>query len=142
MVLHSGFTQSNSAQITPFKPPVVNTSLGKNGNNSLVTPDEGKRIISLPISVTGADNTSYSIESYQFLFKKKSIIEDEKTGKKATAFTTVADLFKGTPLPSLWQKNITNVPLQKDEEFYFFDIVVKDDKGRKFFAPDLRIKIQ
>ena len=135
----AGFAQEKQAQ--PFKPPVVRTSLGKSGSISATTPDQAKALISLPLIVTDNSNTSYAIESYQFLYKKKSVIEDQKTGRKATTFSQVADLFKTTPLPQSWVNNISG-NLQKDEELSFFDIVVKDEKGRKFFAPDLRIKIQ
>lgn len=129
-------------KVAPFKPPVVKSTLGKNGNNALITADEAKRIIGMPLLIADNSNTVYTIDSYQFLYKRKNVIEDEKTGKKATAFTTVSDLFKATPLPPVWVNNISGGHLQKDEELYFFDIVVKDAQGRKFFAPDLRLKIQ
>jgi hypothetical protein len=32
--------------------------------------------------------------------------------------------------------------LQKDEQLYFFDIVVKDKEGRDFFAPEIKITIK
>jgi hypothetical protein len=50
-------------------------------------------------------------------------------------------MFKTTPLPKVWVDNLKN-GFQKDEELYFFDIIVKDNKDRKFFAPDLKITIQ
>jgi hypothetical protein len=127
-------------QMQPTKPPVVKTSLGKVAVTS-ATPDIARSILAMPLTVVDNNNVSYPVESYQFLYKKKSIVEDEKTGRKAITFTQVADLFKVVPLPQLWVNNVGG-GLQRDEELYFFDIVVKDDKGRKFFAPDLRIKIQ
>ena len=74
------------------------------------------------------------------MYKKKSVIENEQTGKKEIAFTTVSDLFKTTPLPEVWKANIAG-RLQKGEELYYFDIIVQDKLNRKFFAPELKIKI-
>ena len=81
------------------------------------------------------------IDSYHFLYKRKGVIQDEETGKKSITFTTVSDIFKTTPLPKIWIDNLKD-GFQKDEEIYFFDIIVKDKKNRKFFAPDLKINIQ
>jgi hypothetical protein len=56
-------------------------------------------------------------------------------------FTIVADRFFATPLPKVWIEN-TKDQFKKDEQLYFFDIVVKDKEGRKFFAPELKITIK
>ncbi|HET7117622.1 MAG TPA: hypothetical protein VFI29_14100, partial [Hanamia sp.] len=63
------------------------------------------------------------------------------TGKRETTFTLAADRFYSTPLPKVWIDNIQG-RLQPDEQLYFFDIVVKDKKGRRFFAPELKITIK
>ena len=42
---------------------------------------------------------------------------------------------------AFWQKNIIE-GLHKGEEIYFFDIIAIDKQGRRFFAPELKIKIQ
>jgi hypothetical protein len=75
------------------------------------------------------------------MYKKKSVIENEETNKKEIAFTTVGDLFKTTPLPKIWKDNISG-GIQKDEELFFFDIVVNDKLGRKFFAPNVKIIVK
>jgi hypothetical protein len=128
-------------RIAKFKPPVVKSFLGINTNGAAVTEDEANQLITLPLKITDAQNNIYSIDSYHFLYKRKGVIEDEESGRKQVAFTTVADVFKITPLPKIWIDNIQN-GFQKGEEIYFFDIVVKDKTGRKFFAPDLKITIQ
>ncbi len=86
-------------------------------------------------------NNSYPIDSYHFLYKRKGVIEDEETGRKQVAFTTISELFEKSPLPKIWIDNIQN-GFQTGEELYFFDIVVKDKAGRRFFAPDLKITVQ
>ncbi len=128
-------------KVAKFKPPVVKSYLGINTNGASVTVDEANQLITLPLKITDAQNNVYPIDSYQFLYKRKGVVEDEESGRKQVAFTTVADVFKTTPLPKIWIDNIQN-SFQKGEEIYFFDLVVKDKEGRRFFAPDLKIAIQ
>ena len=124
-----------------FKPPVVTTFLGVNQNGAQVTVDEGVQLVGLPLKITDAKNNQYSVASYQFLYRQKSYIMDDETGKKEQVFTISADRFKTTPLPKVWVDNLKQ-RLQKGEELYFFDIVVKDKEGRNFFAPELKITIK
>lgn len=133
--------KASITKITKFKPPVVKTYLGVNTNDAKVTADEANQLITLPLKIADPQNNNYSIDSYHFLYKRKGAIEDEQTGRKQITFTTVSGLFETTPLPKIWIDNLQN-GFQKDEEIYFFDIVVKDKAGRKFFAPDLKITIQ
>ncbi len=130
--------------VTPvikFKPPVVKTFLGRNEKTATVTVDEANQLINLPLKITDDKNTVYTISSYQFMYKKKSVIENEETNKKEIVFTTVANLFKTTPLPKVWKENISG-GIQKGEELYFFDVIVNDKQGRKFFAPDVKVTVQ
>lgn len=124
-----------------FKPPVTKTYLGVNQNGAQVTVEEGLQLIGLPLKIEDAKHNSYTIDSYQFLYKQKSFILNDETGKKEAVFTIAADRFSKTPLPKVWVDNIKR-RLQKDEQLYFFDIVVKDKEGRSFFAPELKITIQ
>ncbi len=124
-----------------FKPPVVKTYLGVNQNGAQVTVDEGVQLVGLPLKIVDAKNNEYTIDSYQFLYRQKSFIRDDETGKTEEVFTISADRFTNTPLPKVWVDNIRR-RLQKDEQLYFFDIVVKDNEGRRFFAPELKITIK
>ncbi len=124
-----------------FKPPVVKTFLGRNEKEATVTVEEANQLVNLPLKITDDKNNVYTISSYQFMYKKKSVIEDEETGKKNIAFSNTASLFKSTPLPKVWQDNISG-GLQKDEELYFFDVVVNDKLNRKFFAPNIKIIVK
>ena len=127
--------------VAKFKPPVVQTFLGINTNGAAVTKEEADQLVALPLKITDAKKNTYKIDSYQFLYKRKSVVQDEETGKKQSTFTVVSDRFKATPLPKVWVDNIKG-RFQKDEELYFFDIVVKDNTGRIFSAPELKITIQ
>ncbi len=128
-------------KVQKFKPPVVKTFLGINQNGAQVTSDEANQLVSLPLKIADANNNQYPVESYQFLYRQKSFIKDDETGKIKTVFTIVSDRFKSTPLPKNWTNNIKG-RLQKEEQLYFFDIVVKDKEGRNFFAPEIKITIK
>jgi hypothetical protein len=128
-------------KVQKFKPPVVKTYLGINQNGAQVTVDEGNQLVGLPLKVVDAKNNVYPITSYRFLYRQKTIILNNETGKKEVSFTILADRFENTPLPNVWINNIKG-RLQKDEQLYFFEIVVKDKEGREFFAPELKITIK
>ncbi len=133
--------QGTITKVAKFKPPVVKTFLGRNSQTAIVLVVEATQLINLPLKVIDDNKNTYTVTSYQFIYKKKSVIENEQTGRKEIAFTTVSDLFKTNPLPEIWRTNIGG-SLQKDEELYYFDIIVKDKLNRKFFAPELKIKIK
>ncbi len=128
-------------KVAKFKPPVVKTFLGRNSQTADVTVEEANQLINLPLKITDDKDNVYKVNSYQFMYKKKSVIKNEETGKRETVFTTVADLFKTTPLPQIWRSNIGG-SIQKDEELSFFDVIVKDKLNRIFFAPDLKILVK
>ena len=119
----------------------LKTLLGKNENGATVTVDEALQLINFPLRVLDINNERCTILSYNFMYKRKAFVENETTGKKEVTFSSVGEIFKETPLPKLWRDNMTE-SLKKDEEFYFFDIIIKDNLGRKMFAPELKIKVQ
>lgn len=123
-----------------FRPPVVKTFLGVNQNGAQVTADEGRQLIGLPLKIEDGNKNTYDIDSYQFLYKQKSYILNDETGKREVTYTLAANRFDSTPLPKVWIDNIKG-RLQPGEQLYFFDIVVKDKKGRRFFAPELKITV-
>ena len=135
------------AQKKPVKPVAqskvikLKTFLGKNENGAIVHLDEGLQLINFPLRVVDANNERVTVLSYNFMYKRKAMVENEETGKKEIKFTTVGDIFKTTPLPQIWRDNLTE-SLKKDEDLFFFDIIIKDKLGRRMFAPELKIKIQ
>lgn len=130
------------APTAKFKPPVVKTVLGNNisGISPVVTVEEGKEIIASPLRIVDEKNNNYTISSYQFSFKRVGVSEDS-TGKIIPQTDMVADRFTATPLPEIWRNTIKET-LEKGEELYFFDIIVMDKEGRRFFAPELKILVQ
>lgn len=128
-------------KVPKFKPPVVTSFLGVNKNGATVTVDEAAQLITLPLKIKDEKGNEYAIDSYQFLYRKKGGIQDEQTGKVTVTFTVASARFTTTPLPKIWIDNLKD-GFQKEEQLYFFDIVVKDKEGRGFFAPELKIMIQ
>lgn len=133
--------QSNPPATANYKRPVVKSWLGKANGNISLTSQEAVQLVALPLKVIDDKNNDYAISSYQFAYKRLGVTEDEQTGAKAPARTVTADRFTTTPLPAVWQTNISE-SLKKGEELYFFDIIVLDKQGRRFFAPELKISIQ
>jgi len=123
-----------------FKPPKLTTTLGIRSDSAVVTKSEAVQLVTLPLKITDDKKNVYTISSYQVMYKRKAVTEDEETGKVTPVFSNVSDLFKETPLPPLW-KNILKEQLKQGEELFFFDIIVKDTQGRIMYAPTLKIKI-
>ena len=124
-----------------YIPPKTKVYLGTHADSAKLTEEEAKQLIRLPIRIMDDKNTVYTLSSYQFIYKRRIITEDEETGKTSASTSMVADVFKTTPLPDIWITTITD-ELQPGEELLFFDVVAKDAKGRLFFAPTLKIGIK
>ena len=127
--------------VQKFTPPKITSALGIRSDTASVYREEAIQLITLPIKVTDAKKNVYSISSYQFMYKRSGVTEDEESGKVSPVMSMVSDLFRETPLPALWVKIISE-QIKPGEELYFFDIVAKDAQGRLMFAPELKIKIK
>jgi hypothetical protein len=134
-----------NAAVKGFKPPKLTCSLGNYKDSATITVAEGQQLITTPLKITDAKNGKYIISSYQFLYRKTGVTEEENedgpTGKTKPSTTISADLFKTTPLPQLWITNI-NDQLKTGDELFFFDVIVKDEQGRLMFAPTLKLKVR
>ena len=128
--------------VAKWKPPVVKTYLAKfTGINATCSVEEGKQIITLPLRIVDAKNNTYAISSYQLAYKRQGVKENEETGEVTPATDLVAQLFTETPITGIWKTSILE-QWKKGEELYFFDVIVSDGKGHRFFAPDLKLSIQ
>ena len=127
--------------IQKFTPPKITSALGIRSDTASVYREEAIQLVTLPLKVTDAKKNVYTISSYQFMYKRRGVTEDEQTGKVSPIMSSASDLFRQTPLPPLWVKIITE-QIRTGEELYFFDIVAKDAQGRLMFAPELKIKIK
>jgi len=130
------------APVQKFKPPKLKTSLGSRSDSSAVVPvDEALQLIMLPLTVVDDKKNKYNISSYQCMYKRRAVTENEETGKVSPVTSIVAEVFKTTPLPEIWKKTITE-QLRSGEEIFFFDIVAKDAQGHLMFAPNIKLVIQ
>lgn len=127
--------------IEKFKPPKLTCTLGTHADSAIVLRDEAVQLIGLPLKITDDKKNVYSVSSYQLMYKRRAVTEDEETGKVTPVMSNVSNLFRETPITPLWTK-ILYEQLRAGEELYFFDIVAKDANGRLMFAPELRIKIK
>lgn len=128
--------------IEKYKPPVVQSYLGNiTGKAATAGVEEAKNVIALPLKIVDDKKNNYTVVSYQFVYKRIGITEDEETGKTSPESDIVSSQFTSSPLPAIWQNNISD-GLHKGESLYFFDIIVLDKQGRRFFAPELKITVQ
>jgi hypothetical protein len=134
--------QPTSTPIAKWRPPAVRSFLAKfTGPNAVCSAEEGKQIITLPLRIVDDKNNPYAISSYQFAYTRLGVKENEETGELSPATDIASQPFSVTPLPDIWKNNIIE-QLKKGETLFFFDIIVMDKQGRRFFAPELKITIQ
>ena len=134
------FAQQKIPAKTKFRPPVVKVYLGGHQQGDSISKETAKILLPLPLLIIDQKKEEYSVENYQFLYRKKSYIPAPKTGKEEAAYTISAGIFSVTPLPKIWVDNV-GFNLLKGEEFYFFDIIVKDKKGNRFLAPNFKLYV-
>ncbi|MEO6491014.1 MAG: hypothetical protein ABIO04_13815 [Ferruginibacter sp.] len=134
--------KSNIVTIKNYKPPKLTTSLGSFADSLQTVPTpQAEVIIALPLTITDAKKNSYTVSSYNFLYKRRVVTEDEATGKVSPASSVTSGMFKSVPLPTIWIEQVRE-NLKPGEELYFFDIIVKDAQGRVMYAPNLKIVTQ
>jgi hypothetical protein len=143
------FNMNAIAQVSPAKPnlyskfkvPKLTPSLGGYKDSSFVTEQIAEAIVGAKLNVVDAKNVAYSISSYQFLYRKIVVSEDEATGKAYNTTSVKSSLFKVSPLPAMWLSAVRE-NLRPGEEIIFFDIIVKDAQGRFMYAPNLKLTVK
>jgi hypothetical protein len=128
--------------VQKFKPPKLYISLGAK-KDTLITAsiDETTTLINQPLSITDDKKGVYTISSYQCLYKRRAVTEDEETGKVSPTTSIVVQRFSTTPISEIWRTTIAQ-QLKPGEEITFFDVVVKDVQNRLMFAPSLKIIVK
>lgn len=134
-----------SAQTKPapvkFKPPKLYTQLNSFRDSVTLNMGEAESIIGQPLKIFDDKKGLYTISSYQFLYRKRGVTENEETGKVTPTSNIISQRFKTTPLPQNWVDKIRE-DIKPGEELYFFDVIVKDAKGRVMYAPNLRMMVR
>jgi hypothetical protein len=142
------FVHISNAQKTPdkkpvtstqkFKPPKLYTYLGSYKDSVSIPVEVAENIIASPLKIYDDKKVEYKVSSYQFLYRKNTVTEDEQSGKVSPASSLVSDRFTATPLPALWVDQVKE-QVKPGEELYFFDVIAKDAQGRVMYAPNLKI---
>ncbi len=129
-----------SKAITKFKAPKLQTFLGSYKDSAGLSVVDATNLIATPLKITDDKKNIYTISSYQFLYKKVGVTEDEKTEKTSPVTTISSGRFKVSPLPAIWVNTIQQ-QVKPGEELFFFDVIAKDALGRVMLAPNLKLTI-
>ena len=126
--------------VAKFKPPKLFTQMGGFRDSVTLSVVEAENIINQPLKIFDDKKGVYTISSYQFLYRRKVVTEDEATGKAIPTTSVIAGTFKTTPMSDIWINSVKE-QVRPGEELYFFDIIAKDAQGRVMYAPDFKIKV-
>ncbi|MBS1511928.1 MAG: hypothetical protein JST86_13860 [Bacteroidetes bacterium] len=122
--------------------PKLKTSLGTYSDSIItVSVDDALKLMQTPLVITDDKKAVYTINTYECLYKRKGVTEDEESGKVSPATSSVAQQFKTTPVSEIWIKTMTE-QLKAGEEIWFYDIVVKNADGRFLFAPNIKLVVK
>ena len=126
--------------VPKFKAPKLYCSLDIYLDSVTISAEDAVRVVGMPLKIYDDKKKEYSISSYQFLYRKKGVTEDEE-GKVTPTTSISSDRFKVSPLPDIWV-NLIRGQVKAGEEFFFFDVIAKDAQGRVMYAPNLKLVIR
>jgi hypothetical protein len=131
--------QTAPAKFVKYTPPKLFTSLGVVKDSSKAPVAQAKAILGQRLTIQDEKGKkTYAIQSYQFLYRKRVVTEDEAGNPQPATSLLAKQFYNGDSLPAAWVATMREEMLA-GEELYFFDIIVKDDKGRIMYAPTLKI---
>ena len=133
--------QAQTKPVVKYKVPKLFTQLGEFRDSVNISVQEAENIISQPLKIFDDKKGVYTISSYQFLYRKKGVTENEETGKVTPTTNIVSSRFKITPLPDTWISQVKE-QVKPGEELFFFDVIAKDEQGRVMYAPNLKIMVK
>jgi hypothetical protein len=123
-----------------YKPPPLFTQLGIFRDSVKLNTTDVIAVINQPLKIFDDKKVPYAVSSYQLIYKKKAVTENEETGKVTPITSIVASQFTKTPLPEIWINQV-RAQVQPGEELLFFDVIAKDAQGRVMYAPNFKIVI-
>lgn len=133
--------QAQTRPVAKYKVPKLFTQLGGFRDSVNISVEEAENIIGQPLKIFDDKKGVYSISSYQFLYRKRGVTENEETGKVTPITSIVSNRFKVTPLPDTWASQVKE-QVKPGEELFFFDVIAKDAQGRIMYAPNLKIMVK
>lgn len=123
-----------------YKPPTLFTQLGIFRDSVKLNINDAVSVINQPLKIFDDKKLAYTVSSYQLMYKRKTVTEDEETGKVTPATSMVASQFTSTPLSEIWVNSV-RAQMQPGEELLFFDVIAKDAQGRVMYAPNFKITL-
>ena len=133
--------QAQTKPFAKYKVPKLYTQLGSLKDSVNISVSEAENIIGQPLKISDDKKGVYTISSYQFLYRKRGVTENEETGKVSPITSIVSSRFKITPLPNTWINQVKET-VRSGEELFFFDVIAKDAQGRVMYAPNLKIIVR
>lgn len=133
--------QAQTKPVAKYKVPPLYTQLGGFRDSVSIPVSEAENIIGQQLKIFDDKKGVYTVSSYQFLYRKKGVTENEKTGKVSPITSIVSSRFKITPLPTTWINQVRET-VKSGEELFFFDVIAKDAQGRVMYAPNLKIMVR
>ncbi|RYF84415.1 MAG: hypothetical protein EOO03_14830 [Chitinophagaceae bacterium] len=140
LLLNAYNLMAQTKPATPYKVPKLYTQLGSFRDSVSISVAEAENAVGQTLKIFDDKKGVYTVSSYQFLYRKRGVTEDEVSGKVSPTTTIVAQRFKTTPLPQIWIESVRQ-EVKSGEELYFFDVIAKDAQGRVMYAPDFKIKV-
>lgn len=136
---------SPTAKVMPdtLKTPQFTGRFGPYNGKLDALPDDLKKLITTELIVTDQRGQKWEIVAWRFIWKRKEINDDWKTGKRQVVTTpSIVELDSTARLPASWQNELKEF-LQSGEELIFERIIIEHPASkRKMMAPDFSIKIK
>ena len=127
--------------VVKFKPPKLYTQLGGFRDSVSVSVSDAEKIVGESLRIFDDKKGVYTISSYQFLYRKRGVTENEETGKVSPITSIVSKRFTATPIAQTWI-DIVREQVKAGEELFFFDVIAKDSQGRIMYAPDFKVLVK
>lgn len=99
------------------------------------------KLLDSPLVVRDEKNNKYPVVSFQFTYERKEPYLNDTTGKPGFYSEFVGDDFKGDRLPAFWVERIKEM-LERNEVFYFDNIIINYTGDKLYRAPKLRFNVR
>jgi hypothetical protein len=125
-----------------IKVPEFAVRFGPYTNTLSALPDDIKKLLNTDLIVADQRGQKWTPVAWRFIWNRKEINDDWKTGKRKTSLMpNIVEIDSTGKLPESWQKELQD-NLQSGEELIFERIIIEHPESkRKMMAPNLRIKI-
>lgn len=125
-----------------LKSPKFTVRFGPYTEANPALPDDLKKLLNTDLIITDQRGQKWTPVAFRFIWNRKEINDDWKTGKRKIIMApSIVEVDGTAKLPATWQKEMTDT-LQSGEELIFERIIIEHPESkRKMMAPSLRIKV-